>query len=380
MKITFVLTMFLLPSIVFAYPRFGALAGEKCSSCHFQASGGGIRTERGNLFAAENLMMKTFQAEDYSFDPQIKEGIRLGGDLRTMLTYSQENKTSDLLQMEGALYGLFDLSKTIKIYLTIAYNGSNIGYVPLDVDLSDTNGDNVPDKGYGFTKSNGPTFSNSELYGRFSPGLGTYFKAGYFIPDFGLKIPDHRAFTRSALNLGNYGYHVGFESGIEFEELNVSLYLGNQNNGFAEYGSKTKMGILTGKYNLSLNPVTLMMGSSFMSKPDYSATSLFGHIGFLDHFSYLNEMVFIKDKTSGSNKNGKLFIGELSGVIIDGIHFRIQYDYQNVDTSSDLKHTRTTFGIPLYFATGFEFEPMYQVGENRGTQYKSYLLMTHFYF
>ncbi len=366
MKITFVLTMILLPSIVFAYPRFGALAGEKCSSCHFNINGGGIRTERGNLFAAENLMMKTFQTEDYDFDPQINEKIRIGGDMRTMTFADEKSKSASLIQMEGSIYGLYSLSKSIKVYSTLAFNGLTNGFT---------------------------TYNNSELYGKFSPtSFGYYFKAGYFVPDYGLRTPDHRAFTREETGLSNFGYYVGFENGIEQEDWNISTYIGNVNSGSAEYGNKNKMGIITGRYLFNFSEISTLWGVSYMSLPNKNNVSVFNHLSLVNLISFSDEFIFTSDKSSGTELKGYIYLGELTVAPIEGLQIRGQFDFLKPDKGSESgQQSRFTIGIPLFFTTGFELEPMIQQqtdkiadpvnpGSFKEISFASGLLMTHFYF
>jgi len=367
MKISLVLTLFLLPSIVFAYPRFGALAGEKCSSCHFQASGGGIRTERGNLFAAENLMMKTFQTEDYEFDPQIKEGIRLGGDLRTMNYFDTYNNSSNHIQMEGVLYGFYSLTKSVDINLGIGFNAL------------------------------------SEVYGRFKFSKEAYIKAGLFVPDYGIKIPDHRSPIRKIYKFDNFGYYVGLEAGYSSENFDISSYFGNKDGGTGQYSDKGKMGVITGRFVQQFGESSFMLGFSGRSavqaptntslvQNEVSYASFFS-LGLMQRVSILGQFDIVKDTYNiGAEVKGKIAMAEVSYVIAEGLHFRYQFDFLDInDDVDDSNYIRHVIGIPIFFATGFELEPMVQmatIGKNfvdpTFYQYISnkpmYLLMTHFYF
>lgn len=369
LQLTLLAFILLCPEIMTAYPRFGAFTGEKCSSCHFQQSGGGIRTERGNLFAAENLMMKTFQSEDYEFDPQIKDGIRMGGDIRMMSYYTNQKgtSTSNHIQMEGVLYGGYKLSKSVSVYLSLGFN------------------------------------TLSEVYGQFNINKPFYVKAGLFVPDYGIKILDHRSPIRYMNGFDNFGYFTGIESGYIVDNFEFTGYFGNKNPGTGQYSDKGKMGILTTRYLTKIGDNSLLAGVSVKSAtkaPTSNSTvqnmtnyGMFGSFGIANNLSLLGQFDLIKSSDNKSaSATGKMATAEISYIIMDGLHVRYQFDYLNLtDKTDDAVYMKHTIGTPLFFATGFEVEPMIQfasIGKNfidpSGYLYSDpspfYLLMTHFYF
>ncbi len=56
----FLLAAFLLSmQVLYSYPRFSAYTGDKCSDCHVNPQGGGMRNQYGQHFAKQNLQSLT---------------------------------------------------------------------------------------------------------------------------------------------------------------------------------------------------------------------------------------------------------------------------------------------------------------------------------
>ncbi|HCV42321.1 MAG TPA: hypothetical protein DGH68_02470, partial [Bacteroidetes bacterium] len=181
----------------FALPRFAALTGAKCQSCHINPSGGGMRQAFGVQYGRETLPVPTWSEElglD-DFSTKLTDFVSIGADFRTLYFMQQNPDTGTppqsvkgsnaFWQMQGDIYMNFRLAKKVNIYL---------------------------DKGL---------YSGFEIFGLLNilPGNG-YVKVGKFTPNYGLKLDDHRAYVKTYTGFSAEagrpeltGAEVGFQPG-----------------------------------------------------------------------------------------------------------------------------------------------------------------------
>jgi hypothetical protein len=147
-------------------------AGQNCLLCHQNPTGGGMRGEYATQFLVpERLAMYgagSAEAGDPPAppNPRIGENLTIGVDVRTVhLTRDDVDSGNNFLQMQGSLYLNLELEPRVSLYVHEELgSGSARAY---------------------------------ELYGLgfVLPATG-YVKVGRFVPAFGWKRADHRAFTR----------------------------------------------------------------------------------------------------------------------------------------------------------------------------------------
>ncbi|MCX7878850.1 MAG: hypothetical protein N2510_09485, partial [Ignavibacteria bacterium] len=97
-------------SLIYSYPKFAALTGEKCQSCHVNPTGGGMRNSWGVKYGKSELYMKIFEKANKTTDinTQVTKGISVGGDMRMVFINNQTGDGSppfnSFFQMQGDLY------------------------------------------------------------------------------------------------------------------------------------------------------------------------------------------------------------------------------------------------------------------------------------
>ena len=72
----------LLTGLAHAEPYLAIANGYKCSQCHVNPTGGGLRTPFGNVFAQTVLPARHLDTGTDTWTGQINRFIALGGDLR----------------------------------------------------------------------------------------------------------------------------------------------------------------------------------------------------------------------------------------------------------------------------------------------------------
>ncbi len=183
-----------------ATPRFSARYKQNCQLCHINPAGGGMRTTYGaQFFSYMDLPMKPLKnlEELDSFDPRLSEKVQAGVDFRSIYWYvtgdtlknSVYRKPSDIrhnqfLTMQSDLYLAITPTDKSLIYIEKGIHNSFEAFVQL--------------RGIG--------------------GEGT-IKVGRFIPAYGWRFADHKAFVRDYLGFSQYPIRSAKlieDSGIEF--------------------------------------------------------------------------------------------------------------------------------------------------------------------
>ncbi len=156
------------PGASAATPRLASIVGQNCNLCHHNPTGGGLRS----LYASQYLVPTRLAARPLPegakapVNPQIGDDVTVGADLRFFhLKEEDQVAGNNFLTMQASVYLAFQPDPRASLYIHQEFGqGSAQAY---------------------------------EVYamGYVLPKTG-YVKIGKFIPAFGWKVPDHRAFTR----------------------------------------------------------------------------------------------------------------------------------------------------------------------------------------
>jgi len=207
-----------------ALPFYSAKEATRCGTCHFNPTGGMLRTQTGINFAMNN---HSFQEETESEKPllnfSIGENLTLGSDMRFMYIYQDTTipqKISSFFTMQGAIY----LAAKLDQHLLLFYN-NDFGYANFPV---------------------GP--QNRELWGMFRRlPFNSYVKVGRFKVPYGIRLDDHTSFVKDRLGFGNRsqdnGIEIGFTPATFFWHLSLTNGAGDpaialDNNRFKAITSK----------------------------------------------------------------------------------------------------------------------------------------------
>jgi hypothetical protein len=216
---------------------------------------------------------------------------------------------------------------------------------------------------------------------------------GRFIPNFGTKIPEHRAYIRASNDLYTpYAPDAGIEVGISPSFFTLSA-------GFSNGSSLTRTGTSNNSYDfdqqkqLTLsgdfrwaskkNKVTFGLGGSFINNPfKYDPNPAantdalrqiaggFFSIGVMERVALIGEVDFNRLKihdSLGTRRDVRSIFGELNVRVISGIELKFQYE--NLDNALGHKNAvterqRYSFGAVLYPLTGLEIESVIRIVKN----------------
>ena len=358
----------------FSYPRFAAYTGDKCGDCHVNPSGGSMRTTGyGTKYAQKNLEMDMFKklSAKMEFSPKLTENISVGGDVR--IAHSDNDlKTSTaankFLGMEGNLYVNAKINEKLSVFVSA-----------------------------GLQSQQAPV--KNEFYGLLSEitDYNIYFQAGKFSPNFGIRIPDHRAYQRLYLLNTPYDADAGLQLGMSPGDFNMSVGVFNGLSIDFFDTDLNKMVVASADYTFHFadEKVHWNLGTSFYNNPfrkpdplgepmDANQKSFngFTKIGLFDRVAILGEVDFIENQETGVFRRGMYHFGELSIRVARGIELRGQYEMRDRDRDVvDDEIRRISGGFALFPMPGMELEAMIRfVSETPGLENNEYQTMFHFYF
>jgi len=371
------------PVLAVAYPKFAAYTGEKCGSCHLNPTGGGLRTD-GVGYSKSKLYMRLFEKINKKaiFKTQLTDEIQVGGDMRMLFVDSQSGEGqpnfNSFFQMQGDLYVNAQINEYLNVLIAPGlYVPNTFGSTPLPIKY--------------------------EIYGmvRNLPA-GLFFKVGRFIPNFGIRIPEHRAYNRELNGFYTpYAADAGIEVGISPSYFTLTAAVSNGQ-------SKNKQGMLNNSYDFdnqkqitlsgdfrwaletkkSGRPVkifTFGLGGSFINNPfkwditenvnanrklgaGFFSIGLFERVAILGEMDYNRLDLATRDTSTGvittQRNDFKTFFAEINGKIIDGLEVKAQfeaYDGELGIKNGSTERRRYSFGIVLYPFTGLEIESIFRL-------------------
>jgi len=164
--LNFVLTglfLFLFVSESYSLPRYALEMGGTCADCHVNPTGGLMRNTSGWQFG-KNVLPIERPSKEFPMSDKLNENIQFGLDFRGngLLYMTDSTSRIDFQRMTGSVYTNVDLSEKISVFAR-----------------------------YDFI------WQIWEAYGivHILPNDG-YIKGGSFVPNYGIRLDDHTAYTR----------------------------------------------------------------------------------------------------------------------------------------------------------------------------------------
>ncbi len=377
----FTLTLFLIFLISFtgkgySYPKFAAYTGEKCMSCHVNPTGGGLRNLYGVKYSKDNLYFKFLEKANKTteINPQITKGIQMGADMRFAYFDDQTGagnpNFNTFFEMQADLYINGQLNKYLNVVIAPGL------YIP----------NTFATQPY-ITPAPVPT--KYEVYGMVSNlPAGLYVKMGRFIPNFGVRIAEHRAYNRIYNDFYTpYAADAGIEAGISPGPFTLTAGFSNgqsydikgENNNSFDFDTQKQLTV-SGDFRWASkkSKYTFGLGGSFITNPfkydpDNNINALrqiaagFFSVGFFERVALIGEITYnrlkIRDSLSSQTQFRTLF-GELDARVSKGIELKFQYE--NYDPALGIKddpteRQRYSFGAVIFPLTGLEIESVYRI-------------------
>jgi hypothetical protein len=368
MKTHLGIAMLLLLSSPFAnaLPRFSAVTGYKCQSCHEDPTGGALRQTLGVQYGREQLPVP-----DWSKDQSLEDLTNLlGGTLGvgadfSMLYFSEQyrsNTAEGFWQMQGDLYVNFKVTKKISFYLN---KGLYTGF---------------------------EAFALAKIL----PSEG-FVKAGKFLPDFGTKLDDHTTFIRTYTGFSpEYGRPelTGMEAGLSPGSVSIVGGVYNSSDGFG--AATTNRKAYLGRAEFMASPtedIHLWLGANVfgnsspqtpVSLPPGAKTTVWGAFGRagISRLAVFGETDWIQTTIAALTTKGLVSYVEADYPLIQGVDLNLAYDFYDPDIDRKTGVImRYSAGVEFFPLPGVELRPVYRLLRGSATNLRNEIhALIHLYF
>jgi Phosphate-selective porin O and P len=246
-----------------AEPYLAVQNGYKCSQCHVNPTGGGMRNAFGNAFAFTQMPANPI-ATDKAWVGAVSDFLSVGGDLR--------GQASSVDVPHDKATFAFELEQ-VRLYADVAVIANRLS---LYVDELVAPGSAV----------------NREAYVRYwTASHDWYVKAGQMYLPFGYRLQDDSAFTRMIAGINMQTPDTGAEVGYEHGPWSAQLAVTNGTGG-AQENDTGKQYSLQGQYVHSVFRVGAGININDASLGDRDAYALFagartGPVAWLGEFDYV---------------------------------------------------------------------------------------------
>lgn len=332
--------------LVMAYPQFIAHGYNTCLTCHYNPLGGGPLNDYGRALGSNTISDRLFVDEDMSEDElakysgfffkENKSAIKPYANYRGLYIirdFNGDNSDSEYIQMEAKLGFTTEWGKDKK-YI---FSGS-MSYNPGRSD-----------------NENEDKFRSREHYIGYRPKKNWGVYVGLLDKAFGLRIPDHNAFSKSVTNLAqdDQTHGVLFSYLAEKWNVNVHAFVGNmtQDAELRQVGGSARF-----EYNFSKSYV---VGASLLSSSsdflEQSTFSVHTKMAPSKNMSIMAEFG-INNKASAVNAtedNGMYFFSQHHIRMSRGLYYFTSLEYYEADNANGQK--------TMVFGPGIQWFPIQKV-------------------
>jgi hypothetical protein len=344
---------------LFAEPYFAIREGLKCSACHTNITGGGKRTRMGTGYGAIDLPWKPVDLQGRNiphYFELVNQVISIGGDFRTFhrSTFSDEGPNTNTFQVDKSnLYLQADLiPEKLTFYLdeTVAPGGAQ----------------------------------TREIFGllRNLPGR-SWIKAGKFLPPFGLRLEDDRAFIREVTGFNFNAPDTGLEVGFEPGSFSIAASITNGTTSIAD-SDQSKQIVGTVGYIRDLFRLGV---SGSHNEVDDDSRQVYGVWAGLKIKSavFMGEADWIREDGDQLNRNQTVTYLEMDYKITNGWNAKLAYEYFDPDRDiNENERDRVVVGIESFLTSFVQLQVFYKfnqsIPQNIPQNADELLLRLHLYF
>lgn len=293
------------PRTTRALPRYAIFEGVRCSACHVDPTGAGMRNDTGGTeFMQELSLAATQSLVTKNVSGRLTNWVAVGTDIRAQhQTVVQTPRTNQFTLPQASLYLALQPIKHVT------------GYV--DYDLANT------------TNRVGVAMLH-EL------PLGLYVKAGRFFLPYGLRIDDDTSFIRTATNMTFASPDVGAELGVAPGPFEFAAAVSNGVPG--GFGDENRAKAVTATAHWVAAHGRLGASIHWNRRPAVELVQSAVHGGArLGPVAWLAELDWQRSRTTASGATTQLLAGfsEVNWRILQGLYAKAQYDFLDPDLHAD---------------------------------------------
>ncbi|MBT6903919.1 MAG: hypothetical protein HOA27_07095 [Gemmatimonadetes bacterium] len=328
---------------VLAEPYIAFREGLKCSTCHVNQTGGGMRTEYGSYYPQTDMQPLLGNLSDASadFSNQVGDSFFLGADFMAV-----EERSFAVDEVKDGQSYAQDAQHTFDIRRGNIYLEARLAPERLSLYIDET----VSPSGA----------SNREAFVLLK-GLpkSSYLKVGRMLLPYGIRLWDNDAFIRQVTGFNFDNQDMGAEIGFEPGMASFSLALSNGTQGARDDNSAkqvSSVGSIYFKY--------LLIGGSFsINETRGIDRTLFGPFASLrlGPLTITGEADWLSES---GNRNQDQFIayGSINYWMRQSVNFRVAFDFLDpYDTVEEDERSRVSIGLDGFLTPNLTASAFYKL-------------------
>ncbi|MCH8069041.1 MAG: hypothetical protein IID16_07245 [Candidatus Marinimicrobia bacterium] len=334
-------------------PYIAVRTGLKCSQCHVNMTGGGKRTDFGNIYIQRFLSSQfVSNSSGKNFSPQLSETISVGANFRVknIIKYSYSHIDTAAVRTIANNEYLLDITE---------------GNFYLEAKL-------IPNLfSFYFDQTISPNPDNREAFGLlYGLPLRGYLKTGKFLLPYGFRLWDDEIFIREVTGFTYSDPDLGAEIGFEPGNYSFSVAVtSNQVSGITAWVRRHGR-----------------LGFSWQKATDGSDIRMFGlfsglHTG---RFTLLGEIDHIELE---DGLQQEAYFAELNFLLFRGLNFKMTYNLFNRNLDVPIARDgqeRFTIGIESFPFQFFQLAAFYNINrfipQNLALNQNTFTFELHFFF
>ncbi len=307
-----------------AEPYLAAKMGFKCSQCHSNPTGGGLRSVFGNNFAQTTMAAKRLGAEEDIWTGQVSKWLAVGGNARanySWLDVPNQDETNEFETEEARAYLEFSaIPGRLSVYI--------------DQRVAPGNSENM------------------EAHARFWVREGSlYVKAGRMYLPFGYRFEDDNTFVRQLSGINMQAPDEGVEVGVERGSWSAQLALSNGAGGGdeADNGKQvtTRLEFVQSRWRAG---ASLLFNDAEAGQR--KGAGVFGAFN-AGPVTLLGEVDFIDDEGIGAGTELLATLAEADWALAQGHNLKLAYEW--FEPNEDVDEDEQTRSSLLYEWTPSQF-------------------------
>ena len=329
------------PETVQAEPYFAYKEGLKCSVCHVNNTGGGMRNAYGALYSQTEFtpLMEELSDASMDFSSELGTGLAIGADFIAL------NETLFSVDEDGSAYDR-DTGNSFEVASGNLYIEARL--VPERLSLY-------------FDETISPSGASSrEAFALIEqlPGNG-YLKVGRMLLPYGIRVWDDQAFIRQVTGFNYDNQDLGIEVGFEPGNAAVSVAVSNGTQGGRDDNTSKQVSSV-----VSFFLPNLVVGGSFAFNESRGIERLVAgpygalHLGAV---TLMGEVDWVDDKGPDDQRQFVAF-SSLEVWLRESINVRVAYDYLNpYDSIEEDERSRVTIGVDAFLTPGLAATARYRL-------------------
>ncbi len=334
------LSVSMLSEPALAEPYLALREGYTCAQCHVNHTGGGMRTEFGNIYSQTALPAWPVQPGDdaergSAVDLRLSDSVAVGGNFRLNHTTVMATESTYLNPASGneRVTGSIDTQHQFSVPEGNLYVRAELVPDHVAVYL-----DQVLTPGFDIREA----FAIAEAL----PG-GTYVKAGKLLQPFGMRILDDDASTRVVTQYRYDTPQLGVEAGVDTERVQAAIAVTNSGGGALgkKFVGNAAVVFRPVRFGVSAAHTDEATGEKAISKEAFGVYGGLG-VGRLVVLGEIDTVIDIGGKDAGTQLVSLI---EADVLLVQGLNLKIAGDTHDRDVANPEDHrSRLVAGLEFF--------------------------------